>query len=190
MATGQIFPNPTSSAASVLLNPSADQTITGAYALIFAGGGVIVAQGLALNIATITASYTPVQSDFTILVNGTMTLTLPDSSGRIGQTYRIKNIGTGIVTISSGFNLDNALTQQLSNQYDSLDIQWDGTQWWIMSQSSNLTQQVFMLQTQNDLLNQLVLELRAVRMSVLALDRTLSPQDFEPDNFQDRSIGD
>src|SRR5579863_6857723 len=109
MATGQIFPNPTSSAASVLLNPSADQTITGAYALIFAGGGVIVAQGLALNIATITASYTPVQSDFTILVNGTMTLTLPDSSGRIGQTYRIKNIGTGIVTISSGFNLDNAL---------------------------------------------------------------------------------
>lgn len=187
MSTGQIFPNPINSGASVLLNPTADQTITGPYALIFAGNGVIVAQGLALNIATVTANYSPVQSDFTILVNGTEQVTLPDNSGRTGQTYRIKNIGIGVVTISSGFNIDNATSQTLNNQYDSMDVQWDGTQWWIMSQSSNLTQQVAALQSQVELLQQLILEVRAMKTAVIALDNTAYPEDFEAPSYSDQT---
>lgn len=185
MATGQIFPNPINSGNSVLLNPSADQTITGAYALIFTGGGVIVAQGLAVNIETVTANYAAAQSDFTILVSGTMTVTLPDLSGRTGQTYRIKNIGSGIVTISSAYDIDNATSQTLNNQYDSMDVQWDGTQWWIMSQSSNLTQQVSYLQQQVDLLQVMIQEIRAMKTAVIALDNTALPQDFEGPSYSD-----
>jgi hypothetical protein len=50
-----------------------------------------------------------------------------------GTLLRIKNIGTSAVTVSSSVNIDGATTYTLNPyQYASIDVQWDGTQWWIL----------------------------------------------------------
>ncbi len=50
-----------------------------------------------------------------------------------GTTFRIKNIGATLVTVSSAVNIDGATSYQLNPyQYASIDVQWDGTQWWLL----------------------------------------------------------
>ncbi len=59
-------------------------------------------------------------------------ITLPTTL-TIGTTLRIKNIGATLVTITSSVNIDGATTYQLNPyQYASVDVQWDGTQWWVL----------------------------------------------------------
>jgi hypothetical protein len=112
----------------------ADQTIgntaPGNYSIFVAGGPSVFA-GVATGIVTKTTTYTATQSDHTINCNGTFTLTLPTTDIKVGQEYYIKNIGTGTITVSSSVNIDGSLTQTLSTQYESIIVQWNGTQWWI-----------------------------------------------------------
>ena len=50
-----------------------------------------------------------------------------------GTTFRIKNIGVTLVTITSANNIDASTSYQLNPyQYASVDVQWDGSQWWIL----------------------------------------------------------
>ena len=87
--------------------------------------------GTVAPITTVTTTYSATNSDGTINCNGTFTVTLASSGVPTGKIFNIKNIGTGIITVSSDVNIDFALTQLLPTQGQSLTVQWDGTQWWI-----------------------------------------------------------
>jgi hypothetical protein len=93
--------------------------------------GVVSETGVATAIVTKSTTYTATITDHTINCTGTFTLTLPTTNILVGQEYYIKNIGVGTITVSSSVNIDNSLTQSLSVQYQSITVQWDGTQYWI-----------------------------------------------------------
>ncbi len=82
-------------------------------------------------IVTKVTTYSATNSDSTINCNGTFTLTLPNTGVPTGKKYWIKNIGTGTITVSSAVNIDGATTFPLGTQYQSVVVQWDGSQWWI-----------------------------------------------------------
>ena len=63
--------------------------------------------------------------------NGTFTETLPTTGIYPRKKFVIKNIGTGVITVSSSVNIDGSHTQTLSSQYQSITVEWDGTQYWI-----------------------------------------------------------
>ena len=93
--------------------------------------------GIALNVVTKTGTYTATTSDHTITCgagNETFTITLPAVSGVTGLILNIKNVGTGTITIdgASSETIDGATTQVISTQYDSITIQCNGTEWWII----------------------------------------------------------
>jgi len=91
-----------------------------------------IPSGFGYSIKTITSAYHPVQKDGTILCSGTFTITLDTTVFQVGTTFRIKNINTGVITIASSVNIDFSLSTTLSNPGDHTDVQWDGTQWWIL----------------------------------------------------------
>lgn len=109
---------------------------------IYVQGGPSRFAGLATNIVNKTTTYTATVNDYTILCNGTFTVTLPtattflsgaDPQGvKIGQVFTIKNIGTGTITVSSAANIDGSTTFTIGAQYQSISVQWDGTQYWII----------------------------------------------------------
>ena len=105
---------------------------TGAWTAIAGGGGGSGLPNNPASIVTKTANYQPALTDGTILCNGTFTVTLATNLST-GTTFRIKNIGTGTITLSSSALIDFSNTQTL-NPYTgvSLDVSWDGTQWWIL----------------------------------------------------------
>jgi hypothetical protein len=98
---------------------------------IYVEGGVSGFKGVATNIATITTTYTVGQNDHTLNCNGTFTVTLPTTGLKVGQEFYIKNIGTGTITVSSTANIDGSTTYSMGAQYQSVVVQWDGTQYWI-----------------------------------------------------------
>jgi len=109
---------------------------------IYVQGGTSRFTGVATNIQTITTTYTATVNDYTLLCNGTFTVTLPTIgtllSGanpqgvKVGQLFVIKNVGTGTITVSSTANIDGATTYTIGAQYQSITVQWDGTQYWII----------------------------------------------------------
>ena len=104
---------------------------TGAWTAIAGGGGGGVPNNAA-SIVTTASNYQPSITDGTILVNGAVIVTLATNLTK-GTTFRIKNIGTSTVTISSTANIDGATTYILNPyQYASIDVQFDGTQWWVL----------------------------------------------------------
>jgi hypothetical protein len=89
--------------------------------------------GLAGAYVSKAGNYTTTQNDFAITVAATATITLDSSVAKVGQIYRIKNTGSGIVvtiTPSSG-NIDNAASATLTTRYSAFDVLFDGTDWWI-----------------------------------------------------------
>ena len=89
------------------------------------------------NVVAKTANYIATIDDHTIICgagNQTFTVTLPAAVVSIGRIYNIKNIGTGTITVdgASSETIDGATTQVISTQFDSITIQCDGTEWWII----------------------------------------------------------
>lgn len=89
--------------------------------------------GVQAALASKSVNYTTTGNDFAINVSATATITLDSSAARAEQIYRIKNVGSGItVTISpSSGTIDGASSAVITSQYASVDIQFDGTNWWI-----------------------------------------------------------
>ena len=85
------------------------------------------------SITTITSSST-LGAYNNILATGTITLTLPNITDSVYNTYKIKNIGTGTITIDGyGFQtIDGALTISIPNQYDSVTLTCNSTSWFIV----------------------------------------------------------
>lgn len=82
-------------------------------------------------IRTAVATDSATNDDGTILCNGTFTETLPTTGIYPRKKFVIKNVGTGVITVSSAANIDGALTAVLNTQYQSITVEWDGTQYWI-----------------------------------------------------------
>lgn len=66
-----------------------------------------------------------------VRVSATATITLPTAVGFTGKCFHIKNVGTGIVTIdtTSSQTIDGELTMIIDNQYDSIFIVSNSTNW-------------------------------------------------------------
>ena len=93
--------------------------------------------GFTAAIVSKTANYTATATDHTILCgagNESFTISLPDVSSAVGTIYVIKNIGTGTITIDpfSTDTIDGAGTHEMTVQYNSVIIQTDGTDWFIL----------------------------------------------------------
>jgi len=75
-----------------------------------------------------TASYTMLVTDLYCLVNGSATITLTSTGASVGKLYRVKNVGTGVVTVipQSG-TVDGSPSAQLPLQYQAVDFVFDGT---------------------------------------------------------------
>jgi hypothetical protein len=93
--------------------------------------GNITMEGVAYSLTTQTSNYQTEVSDYMVLANGTITVTLTDAVVT-GQVQVVKNIGTGVVTIvSSGSeNIDGAASYALS-PLEAISVVWDGSNWWI-----------------------------------------------------------
>lgn len=81
---------------------------------------------VAINTAAGSASTT----DYVYLVTGTTTVTLPTAVGN-SNLYTIKNVGTGVVTISTtgGQTIDGSASITLPVQYTAVDIESDTANW-------------------------------------------------------------
>jgi hypothetical protein len=93
----------------------------------------------AAQLSTKTANYTATSADHTLLgdaSSGNITITLPAASTCTNRFYIIKKIDitSNTVTIDGNASelIDGATTYVLSTQYESVTLQCDGTNWWIV----------------------------------------------------------
>jgi hypothetical protein len=91
------------------------------------------------SIVTKTGNYTAAAADETILVNasgGVVTITLPTAVGVAGKVYTVKKIdsSTNAVTVAttSSQTIDGVTTYSLANQYGGVNVQSDGSNWYII----------------------------------------------------------
>lgn len=75
-------------------------------------------------------------SHHTVLVTGTVTITLPPASTSLGLIYNIKKIdsdATSTTVAAFGSDLvDGFSTQTINSQYDCITVHSDGSDWWII----------------------------------------------------------
>jgi hypothetical protein len=85
-------------------------------------------------IRTETSNYVMVFDDSLILCDGTFTVTLPAAVEATGKIFRIKNIGTGIITVDGDETetIDDGLTAVMECQYEVITIISTGTEWFIV----------------------------------------------------------
>lgn len=87
----------------------------------------------------ITSTYTVDLDDELLIVNaasGSFTINLPAASLCLGKTLRVKNITSVANTVTIDANasetIDGQLTQVLDNDYTSVTLVCDGTQWYLL----------------------------------------------------------
>ena len=143
-AGGVLFMNSTADVAQNNSNFYFDATN---YRLSVAAGSspnstLQVGGSIALGVATKTANYTASISDHTIICNntsGAITISLPPAAGASGRVYVIKKISGPlndvIIDGSTTETIDGALTMTLSTQYNSVMIQTDGSNWFVLSKN-------------------------------------------------------
>ena len=110
-----------------------------ANAVVITGGSISnVAIGAA--ITTKSAAYTATANDETILANvsaGAFAITLPTAVGATGKTYIVKKIDSSAnsvtVNTTSSQTIDGATSRLLTNQYDAIQVQGDGSNWFIIA---------------------------------------------------------
>lgn len=98
-----------------------------------------IAGSFAANIATITGNTTLDGTYHTVLCNNTganITVTLPAAATCAGRFYFIKKIASGAFTVTvqgnGAENIDGANTNVISAQWNSITIQSNGTQWYVL----------------------------------------------------------
>lgn len=87
-----------------------------------------------VTVTTKATDYTASLTDSVLIGTATLTFTLPAVSGNSGLSYRIKNAGTGTVTVDGdgAEEIDGDTTVTLDVQYESIDVVCDGTEWHIL----------------------------------------------------------
>lgn len=97
--------------------------------------GDIIANELIRNVKTVTADYATIEGDDVILVDATVTITLPTAVGLEGYHFIVKNIHvTGITTIATtgSETIDGQSTKTITNQYTSLTLISNNVNWFIL----------------------------------------------------------
>jgi len=91
-------------------------------------------------ITTKSAAYTATANDETILANvsaGAFAITLPTAVGATGKIYIVKKIDSSAnsvtVNTTSSQTIDGATSRLLTNQYDAIQVQGDGANWFIIA---------------------------------------------------------
>lgn len=101
-----------------------------------ANNGVIIA-GYNEAYTAKTAAYTLIKANEGGVVNftgaTTANATLPTSNNTAGDTYTVKNSGTGTITVVG--TIDGATNYSLATQYDSVTVVFNGTDWSIKSKN-------------------------------------------------------
>lgn len=98
---------------------------------------VVGTQGFTAGIKSITTNYTASSIDYTILCKATASIeiNLPSTTAN-GQIFNIKNATSqsfGItVTPTSPALIDNQSSWVINSAYNSMELQYDGTNWWII----------------------------------------------------------
>jgi len=95
--------------------------------------------GLVLPVVSKTGNYTSTIADYLILCDassGVFTITLPASAGVKGRQYTIKKTDSSQNSIAIDGNaaetIDGQATKSLNLQYESITIQSDGSNWFII----------------------------------------------------------
>jgi hypothetical protein len=100
--------------------------------------GGVAATGYAASIIGVTADHTATNDDYTIkadATSGNITITLPVTGVTVGRIFIIKRMDDGRMpplgptgnTLTINNNIDGASTASIVNQYESMQLQWDGT---------------------------------------------------------------
>jgi len=90
------------------------------------------------NLVTKTADYTADGTDSTIIIDASganVTITLPAAANCEGRIYNIKAVditNTATVDGNGAETIDGSATYVFISQYESITIQSDGTEWWII----------------------------------------------------------
>jgi len=102
-------------------------------------GSIIDAGSFAAGVTSTTTALTLTSSHYTVLCNATaasFTITLPTAVGISGRIYNIKKTdSTGnAVTIDGNASelVDGSLTKVLKSQNESITIQCDGSNWYML----------------------------------------------------------
>jgi len=97
-------------------------------------GAEAVPSGGGYTYSAITADPANAQAGYHYSCTGTFTITLPTSGVSAGQEIRVKNMGTGTITIDpQTSNIDGSTTDYtLDVQYSAITLVSDGTGWEII----------------------------------------------------------
>lgn len=89
--------------------------------------------GLKGTVVTKIANYAMAATDFTVLANGAITITLPAPTA--GAVYVVKNISSSTVTVAqhASETIDGAASISMTSQYESVLLTSDGTNWFVLS---------------------------------------------------------
>lgn len=108
---------------------------TPTFGTVVVSNTITATNGLILQRRATNGNYTVLISDECIenTASSNATVTLLTAVGNAGKTCRIKNCGTGVLTVgtTSSQNIDGATTKVLTAQYSSIVVHSDGAQWWI-----------------------------------------------------------
>jgi|SRR5579872_7287685 len=106
------------------------------------GGTTILNGGVGINLlgnvsypqVAKTGTYTITVNDDAIWANGTFTVTLYTAVGNSGRRVTVKNTNTGVVTMKGNGTekIDASNTLNLTQQYQAITVESDGTQWWVI----------------------------------------------------------
>lgn len=109
----------------------ASTTVADEIALGTAEHTVKTSGGVRKAIVAKTTTYAAAKTDHIInATSGTFNVTLPTAVSDTGREFIVKNSGTGVITLdtTSSQTIDGATTRTL-NQYDSLTVVSDGSNW-------------------------------------------------------------
>jgi hypothetical protein len=116
-----------------------NMTITHAAGLLTVAGGTFVVAGFSAGIASTSIDIT-LSTQHTVLVDAsgaTRTITLPAAASNSGRIFIIKktdnSVNTVVVDGNASETIDGATTQTLANEWDAIQIQSNGTNWFILA---------------------------------------------------------
>jgi hypothetical protein len=104
-------------------------------------GSITIASSGAESLVTKTSAYTATATDYTILANATsaaFSVTLPTAVGANGKLYIVKKVDSSAnavtVATTSAQTIDGASTYVMGYQYQSVTVQSDGANWFIVGE--------------------------------------------------------
>lgn len=120
----------------------------------------------------ITTEYTA-GNETVILADGNIKVKLPKASTIKGRVYKIKNVGTDIVTIDpySDESIEGNETLALRTQYRAFEIFNDGTEWWILSEVGEDVAIIDEVKIASESISKAVIELKQIKLHLEVLSK-------------------